>query len=66
MDERKPCEHRFQFLREERKNIGYERNPTWQYADVYFCEKCLEYKTVKTRKTQPHPHNLTGEIEVLG
>lgn len=64
--EEKPHEHKFVFLREERKNIGYERNPTWQYSDIYFCEGCLEYRKVPTKKTQPHPTNLGGEIEVLG
>lgn len=35
--------HKFIFLRQETRNVGYVRNPTWITNDVYFCEKCLEY-----------------------
>lgn len=41
------CKHKFIFLRQETRNIGYARNPTWETKDVYFCEKCLTYKSVK-------------------
>lgn len=43
------CEHKFVFLREENKNIGYDHTPKMLYEDVFFCEKCLAYKRVKTR-----------------
>lgn len=49
----KECEHKFVFIRQEKENIGYERNPTYLYQDVYFCERCLEYKKVKIRETRP-------------
>jgi hypothetical protein len=44
------CEHQFTFLRQEKTNEGYERNPTWAYYDVFFCARCLEYQRVKVRE----------------
>ena len=41
------CKHKFIFLRQETRNKGYVRNPTWETSDVYFCEKCLQYQTVR-------------------
>ena len=58
------CEHSYQFLRQEKRNIGYDRNPTWAYTDIFFCEKCLAYKEKVVRKTQPSPRSFYEEIEV--
>ncbi len=43
------CEHQFVFLREEKKNIGYDHTPKMLYEDVFFCERCLIYQRIKTR-----------------
>ena len=47
------CEHKFTYLRQEERNIGYDRDPLWLIQDVYFCEKCLSYKRVDVRKERP-------------
>lgn len=47
------CEHKFVFIRQEEKNIGYDRNPTWLIEDLFFCEKCLLYKRVAISKRHP-------------
>lgn len=47
------CDHKFTFLRTEKKNIGYDRNPLWLVQDVYFCERCLDYKRVDVRQERP-------------
>ncbi len=47
------CQHDFIFLRQETKNIGYDRNPTWIVEDVFFCSSCLEYKRVAVEKRTP-------------
>ncbi len=51
MSEAAPCEHQFVYLREEKKNEGYDRNPRWVYYDVFFCERCLQYRRVRTKET---------------
>lgn len=45
--------HKFVYLRSGKRNIGYHRNPTWQHYDVFFCQECLTYKEVETKKTRP-------------
>lgn len=47
------CDHKFTYLRQEEKNIGYDRDPLWLIQDVYFCEKCLKYQRVDVRKERP-------------
>lgn len=47
------CDHKFTYLRQEEKNIGYDRDPLWLIQDLYFCEKCLTYKRVDVRKERP-------------
>lgn len=42
------CEHKFVFLRQEKEDKGHYR--VIYYLDVFYCEKCLEYKT----KTKEH------------
>jgi hypothetical protein len=43
--------HDFVFLREEKVNEGYDRNPRWAYYDVFHCRRCLDYQRVKTKET---------------
>ena len=39
------CDHKFIFLRKsETYEVGYRK---WAHDDVYYCEKCLEYKTIQ-------------------
>jgi hypothetical protein len=57
MDE---CEHDFVWLRQERRNIGYDRNPTWLIEDVFHCRKCLEYRRLAVEKRTPN-HSTLGE-----
>ncbi len=45
--------HSFVFLRQEKRNIGYDRNPTWLVEDVYYCKECLEYCRVGVEKQTP-------------
>lgn len=47
------CDHKFEYLRQEKRNIGYERNPTWQVLDVYFCSRCLKYKNIAIEEYRP-------------
>ena len=46
-------EHKWQFLRTEEQNVGYDRNPTWHIFDVYFCDRCLAYQRVHIRTEGP-------------
>lgn len=41
-----PCVHDFVWLRQERKNIGFDRNPTWEVSDLFHCKRCLAYRRV--------------------
>lgn len=47
MSDSKPqCEHKWVHLRKEAdREIGYRK---WVNADRFFCEKCLEQKTVES------------------
>jgi hypothetical protein len=45
--------HQFTFLRQERRNVGYDRNPVWLVEDVFFCAACLEYRRVAVAKETP-------------
>lgn len=53
MTEQLECKHNFQFLRQDKDNVGYDRNPTWLISDVYFCTKCLFYKRKPIEKQVP-------------
>ncbi len=55
------CCHKFMFIRQERKNVGYDRDPVWLVEDVFFCEQCLEYKRVAVEKRTPRRDSLTEE-----
>lgn len=50
MDEQHDSIHKFIYLRQERRNIGYDRDPIWLVEDVYYCELCLIYKRVAVEK----------------
>jgi hypothetical protein len=47
------CGHVFAFLRQEERNVGYDRNPTYLIEDVFFCQNCCEYRRVPVRKERP-------------
>ena len=53
MDDMEKCQHKFVFLRQDEKNVGYTRNPVWVKQDVFFCEKCLEYRRKDVEKRTP-------------
>ena len=55
------CAHKFTFLRSEKTNIGFPRNPTYLHEDVYFCEKCLTYQRKKLRETRPSSESFYEE-----
>ena len=55
-------DHNFTFLRQERRNIGYDRNPVWLVEDVFFCSRCLEYKKVAVEKRTPRSDSFTEEF----
>lgn len=55
-NQKSPCaenEHSYVFLRQEKTNVGFERNPHWRYEDVFFCERCLHYERVFVKETEP-------------
>lgn len=56
------CEHQYVYLRQEKKNEGYERNPHWVYYDVFYCERCLTYSSKSVRATRPATDHF-GEVE---
>lgn len=53
--------HDFTFLRQERRNIGYDRSPVWLVEDVFFCSRCLEYRRIGVEKRTPRSDSLTEE-----
>jgi hypothetical protein len=55
------CEHQYEFLRQERKNMGFDRNPTWLVEDLFFCRKCLTYSRVAVEKRRPRSDSLTED-----
>jgi hypothetical protein len=57
----KECDHQFTFLRQERINEGYERNPIWVYYDVFYCARCVNYQRVKVKETVPSRDSFTEE-----
>lgn len=57
------CPHQFVFLRQEKRNIGYDRNPRYLYEDVFFCEHCLQYQRVKIKETELRRDSF-GEVVV--
>lgn len=58
MDE---CKHEYVFLRQERRNIGYDRNPVWLVEDLYFCKHCIHYQRVSVEQRTPRSDSLTEE-----
>ena len=54
--------HDFEFLRQEKTNVGFERNPLWRYEDVFYCKRCLQYKRVVVKHTVPRTDRF-GERE---
>jgi hypothetical protein len=47
--------HEFLFLRQEKQNVGYDRNPEWIVEDVFHCKHCLTYRRVPVeRQTERH------------
>lgn len=58
-------EHKWTFLRQEEKNVGYDRNPIWHIADVYFCEGCLEYGRVHVRTEEPSRDLYVGDKRLV-
>jgi hypothetical protein len=38
------CEHKFAFLRQQTEEVTWHN---FKKYDVYFCEKCLEYKRIE-------------------
>jgi hypothetical protein len=55
------CTHEFIYLRQERKNIGYDRDPKWLVEDVFFCNHCLTYRRVAVEERTPRRDSLTEE-----
>lgn len=43
---RKPCDHKFVFMRQEQRPADHSWRPETQKIDVFFCEKCCEYKEI--------------------
>ena len=56
------CHHAFMFLRQERTNVGFDRNPRWLYEDVFFCERCLAYKRIPIKETAPSRDHFGEDI----
>lgn len=47
------CDHKFVFLRQETRNESSGYRPDRLVEDVYFCERCLEYKRVEVDRLVP-------------
>jgi len=41
------CDHAFVYLRQEQRENGYD---DYTVYDVYFCQKCLEYRRVAVKR----------------
>jgi hypothetical protein len=54
-DPTKPkCEHKWAFLRKsETYEIGYRK---WFHDDIFYCEKCCEYKSVRIEHEERRSH----------
>lgn len=50
------CDHEFEYLRQEKRNVGYDRNPVWLVEDVFFCYKCLQYRRKPIEKRTPRQY----------
>lgn len=59
------CDHCFVFLRQEKKNVGYDRNPTYVVEDLFFCEKCLEYKRIAVERRTPRTDSFDEHVTKL-
>lgn len=48
------CQHKWVHLRkEDPKEVGYRR---WKNVDRFYCEKCLDQKTVETDQEERRSH----------
>ena len=48
------CEHKWVFLRKsDTYEYGYRK---WYWDDVFFCEKCLEQKTIQNEVKERKSH----------
>lgn len=54
------CEHTYVFLRQEERNVGYDRNPTYYVYDIYYCQRCCTYKRIHVRTDEPDRYVLAG------
>lgn len=54
------CEHKYIFLRQEEVPMAWngDRVMARKIEDVYFCEKCLEYKRVRIREEVPSRYSF--------
>jgi hypothetical protein len=59
----KTCNHKFIFLRQDKKNIGFDRNPVWHIEDIFFCEKCLEYHRVLVEEHTPRTDSFEMRVK---
>ena len=59
------CEHNYVFLRQDRRNTGYDRNPIWIVSDVFFCSKCLQYKRVDVERRTPRTDSFDEHVTKL-
>lgn len=59
-------EHRYVHLRQEKRNVGAPNAPRYEYTDVFFCERCLDYRRVVVTRTTPSRTDLGKEDEVYG
>lgn len=53
--------HQYQFLRQEKRNIGALSAPRYEYTDSYFCTRCLDYQRVAVQRTHPAHTDLGVE-----
>jgi hypothetical protein len=57
--------HTYRHLREETvQKIVWERTVGWDVFDIFFCEECLSYQRVLTRKEEPSRSELGKRIVV--
>jgi hypothetical protein len=54
MSEQQNCEHKWVHMRkEENVEVGYRQ---WKAVDRFYCEKCLEQKTVRSEIPERRSH----------
>lgn len=54
-------DHVFVWLRQERRNTGFDRNPVWLVEDVFCCSRCLEHRRVAVEQRTPKQDSFTEE-----